>query len=99
MAEFSKEYIDKHNQGAQYDFSIVAAYNELKSGHYVNFICEGYGFAAILRIERSDTEVKDVCDMEDCRLVYTDYNDQDAEPIFVRFDELEEYWNENIKLK
>jgi len=47
MAEFSKQYCELHDMGFDGDFDILEEFNKLKHGHYVPYICEGYGFVAI----------------------------------------------------
>lgn len=47
MAEFSKQYCEKHDFGFPYDFDINEIAEGLDNGHYTSIICEGFGFIAI----------------------------------------------------
>jgi len=49
LAEFSKEYQDKYNPGAEWDFSIGRIFRKLKEGEALPAICEGFGFVGIGR--------------------------------------------------
>ena len=47
MAEFSKQYCERHMEDMPGDFDIMDVFNALEPDHYVEQICEGYGFLAI----------------------------------------------------
>jgi hypothetical protein len=47
MAEFSKQYCERHDFDFPHDFDINEIAEELNNGHYTSIICEGYGFIAI----------------------------------------------------
>lgn len=53
MAEFSKQYAEKH-MGFKGDFDIEEEFNKLKVNSYINIICEGYGFVAIGKNENKE---------------------------------------------
>lgn len=56
MAEFSKQYCETHDMGYDGDFDIMEEYYKLKPGNYVPYICEGYGFIAIGKMDDMDEE-------------------------------------------
>jgi len=70
------------------DFSIADEFANLKPGHYVPMICEGYGFSGITN------------DSDECKVVYMDF-DEPNNPVkaIVPLDELDAYWEENVKGK
>jgi hypothetical protein len=47
MADFSKQWCDHNDPEMPYDFDIVEIFEKLELNTYENWICEGYGFAAI----------------------------------------------------
>jgi hypothetical protein len=47
MAEFSKQYCEKHDFGFNHDFDILDVAKGLENGYYTSIICEGFGFTAI----------------------------------------------------
>lgn len=48
MADYSKQYIDKYDQGGMKpDFDIIEEAKLLKPDTYIPIICEGFGFIAI----------------------------------------------------
>lgn len=47
MAEFSKQYCEKHDFDFPHDFDIIEVADGLPNGHYTSIICEGFGFIAI----------------------------------------------------
>ncbi len=59
MAEFSKQYCEAHPDmglGDKGDFDILEVWNKLIPGHYLPYICEGYGFIAIGKLEEDLTQ-------------------------------------------
>ena len=51
MADFSKQWCDANDPDMQHDFDILEVFSKLKHNTYENWICEGYGFAAIGNID------------------------------------------------
>ena len=49
MADFSKQWCEKNDPEMPHDFDILEEADNLKPGHYVSIICEGYGFVAIAK--------------------------------------------------
>jgi hypothetical protein len=49
MAEFSKEFCEKHDPETPWDFSIQEIGENLPAEQYHAIICEGYGFLGIYR--------------------------------------------------
>lgn len=47
MAEFSKQWCDLNDPEMPYDFDIDEIAANLHPGHYIPYICEGFGFTAI----------------------------------------------------
>jgi hypothetical protein len=47
MADFSKQWCDINDPDMPSDFDIDEVFNKLKPNTYDNWICEGFGFAAI----------------------------------------------------
>jgi len=56
MAEFSKQYCAQHNMGFDGDFDIYDEWIALTPGYITQRICEGYGFAAIGKLEEDLTQ-------------------------------------------
>lgn len=50
MADFSKQWCEANDPEMPYDFDILEVFSRLKHNTYENWICEGYGFAAIANI-------------------------------------------------
>ena len=46
MSEFSKEYCIQKKMGFEGDFPIKEEFEKLENNHYIDVICEGYGFFA-----------------------------------------------------
>lgn len=47
MAEFSKQWCEINDPRMSGDFDIMEIFETLEPNHYVNYICEGFGFLAI----------------------------------------------------
>jgi len=47
MAEFCKQWAEKHDPEFGYDFDVLEIADTLEPNHYTSIICEGYGFIAI----------------------------------------------------
>lgn len=47
MAEFSKQWAEKHDPELNWDFDIEEIAYSLEPDYYTPIICEGYGFIAI----------------------------------------------------
>ena len=47
MADFSKQWAMENDPEFPWDFDILEVFSKLKPNTYENWICEGYGFAAI----------------------------------------------------
>jgi hypothetical protein len=56
MAEFSKQYCSKHDMGFDGDFDIIEEWSKLDIGYIIPYICEGYGFTAIGKLEDDLTQ-------------------------------------------
>jgi len=59
MAEFSKQYCEAHPDmglGNKGDFDIFEIWEKLDVGYIMPMICEGYGFAAIGKLEEDLTQ-------------------------------------------
>lgn len=54
MAEFSKQYCERHLPDLPGDFDISEVTNDLSLDHFVQYICEGYGFIAIGKDESGE---------------------------------------------
>jgi hypothetical protein len=54
MAEFSKQWCEKNEPNMPGDFDILEIHNQLEPNSYAHYICEGYGFLAIAKIENGD---------------------------------------------
>ena len=54
MAEFSKQWVEKHDPKFGYDFDILEIAETLPPNHYTSIICEGYGFIAIAKDGKGD---------------------------------------------
>jgi hypothetical protein len=54
MAEFSKQWCEKHQPDWTGDFDIFEESSELPNEHYVNIMCEGFGFLAIGKNENGE---------------------------------------------
>ena len=54
MADFSKQYCELHDMGFDGDFDVMEEYHKLTPGHYVPYICEGFGFIAIGKTDDQD---------------------------------------------
>ena len=54
MAEFSKQWAEKHDPEFGYDFDILEIADNLEPNHYISIICEGYGFIAIAKDGNGD---------------------------------------------
>jgi hypothetical protein len=50
MADFSKQWCDENDSDMSYDFDIEEIFDRLPDNTYENWICEGYGFDAIGKI-------------------------------------------------
>ena len=51
MSDFSKQWCDANDPDMPYDFDILEVFSRLKYNTYENWVCEGYGFAAIANID------------------------------------------------
>lgn len=47
MADFSKQYCEKHDSEMPSDFDILEIADGLQNEYYTSMICEGFGFIAI----------------------------------------------------
>ena len=54
MAEFSKQYCEKHDFDFNHDFDIFEIADGLQNEHYTSIICEGFGFIAIGKNESGE---------------------------------------------
>ena len=54
MAEFSKQWAEKHDSEFGYDFDVLEIADTLEPNHYTSIICEGYGFIAIAKDGNGD---------------------------------------------
>ena len=54
MAEFSKQWAEKHDPEFGHDFDILEIANTLEPNYYTSIICEGYGFIAIGKDEHNN---------------------------------------------
>ena len=54
MAEFSKQWAEKHDPEFPHDFDIIEVANTLEPGYCLPIICEGFGFVAIGKEENGD---------------------------------------------
>ena len=82
MAEFSKEYCENQDSEMLADFSIQEEGKKLENGDYISFICEGYWFTHIHKV------------MDKIQVIF---NWTSKKPRFVDLDELDNYYNNNIK--
>lgn len=85
MADYSKQYCDKHNQGFPYDFDLDEEYAKLKNGEYMPLICEGFGFT---HISKSDEGVRQV--------VYTNYLEDGDDYKTIDFDKIDNKTYKNV---
>lgn len=51
MAEFSKQWCEINDPEMPSDFDIMEEYHKLKPGNYIPYICEGFGFTAIGKLD------------------------------------------------
>jgi hypothetical protein len=54
MAEFSKQYCEKHDPEFPHDFDILEIAETLENEFYTPIICEGFGFLAIGKSENGE---------------------------------------------
>jgi hypothetical protein len=54
MADFSKQWCEQNNFGMPGDFDILEEAEALNPNSYIDIICEGYGFNAIAKDEKSN---------------------------------------------
>jgi hypothetical protein len=54
MAEFSKQYCEQHLPDLPGDFDILEVTKDLLCDHFIQYICEGYGFIAIGKDESGE---------------------------------------------
>jgi hypothetical protein len=54
MADFSKQWCEQNNFGMPGDFDILEEAEALNPNSYINIICEGYGFNAIVKDEKNN---------------------------------------------
>lgn len=54
MADFSKQWCEINDPEMPHDFDIMEEYHKLKPGHYIPWICEGFGFTAIAKMDDED---------------------------------------------
>jgi hypothetical protein len=54
MAEFSKQYCERHLPDIPGDFDILKLTDTLSPDHFIQYICEGYGFIAIGKDESGE---------------------------------------------
>lgn len=54
MAEFSKQYCEKHDTEFPHDFDILEIAETLENEFYTPIICEGFGFLAIGKTENGE---------------------------------------------
>jgi hypothetical protein len=47
MADFSKQYCEKHDPEMSWDFDIFQMAKSVQPEHYIPIICEGFGFVGI----------------------------------------------------
>jgi hypothetical protein len=69
MADFSRQWCIENDEDMMSDFDIMDEFEQIREGHYVGWICEGYGFIAIgnfggecklaFRTERDSIEWRD----------------------------------------
>lgn len=50
MADFSKQWCELNDPEMPWDFDIKEVFKRLEPNSYENWICEGFGFAAIANI-------------------------------------------------
>lgn len=56
MADFSKQYCEIKDMGFDGDFDIIEEWNTLAPGYLKSFICEGFGFSFIGKLEDDLTQ-------------------------------------------
>lgn len=86
MAEFSKQYCERHMPEEQWDFDIDEIANNLENGYYEPYICEGYGFCYIRKNEDGNIFLG-FRNYETNKVEWKSYTDVVA-PTKIRFDDV-----------
>jgi hypothetical protein len=71
MADFSRQWCIENDEDMMSDFDIIDEFEQIREGHYVGWICEGYGFIAIGNF---DGECKLAFRTEQDSIEWRDYN-------------------------
>lgn len=87
MADFSKQYCEINSMGFDGDFDIIEEWNKLEPDHAVPFVCEGFGFTWIAKLEK---------DLSQPFLGIVDFNFPERPPEWVTLDELIDEYNNKI---
>ena len=83
MADYCKEYVEKHNASVLPDFSIAEIFTKLDDNCMMSYKCDGYGFVAV-----GNNEGKPC-------VLYRNVNDAECFDI-VEMCNLDNYYKDNI---
>jgi len=74
MADLSKQWCEINDPEMPYDFDILEEFGKLPKNHYITFICEGFGFLAIIRDEDDVCLLAEYDDSVEERVIWTPYD-------------------------
>jgi len=73
MADFSKQWCEINDPEMPYDFDILEEFGKLPKNHYIPFICEGFGFLAIMRDNNDECLLAQLDESVEEGVIWTPY--------------------------